>query len=189
MNIRVFILFLSILIFSSKIRADIHIIYVDCSKTERLDMLKKELKKININSNDKILFFISNGYKPIIFNDLFELNDNLKKLNYLSPSEPHFFDDLDSLNSIISLSNLFKINNTNADKIHLHFFLNYKLFKDRTMDQYFIQKFLLSNQLDISKNLNGKISVDIYLDKINIYEAENYIKNFKNTKNYVIYEY
>jgi hypothetical protein len=189
MSKRILIYFLFFLIFSTKIRADIHIVYVDFGKTKRLDLLTKELSGLNISATDKILFFISNDARPIIFTDLAELTNNFKKMSYLTPSKPDFFDDLDSLNSTVSLYQLIPINYKNTDKVQLHFFFNYERFEDRKLDEGFIQKFLLCNQLSnyIKKdNINFKVSV--YLDNANLDKLD-YVENLKKSSNYTFYEY
>lgn len=183
------ILFLFFLIFSAKIRADIHIVYVDFGKTKRLDILTKELIRLNINSTDKVLFYFSNDARPIIFKDLAELTSNLKKMSYLTPSKPDFFDDLDSLNSTISLYQLIPLKDKNPDRIHLHFFFNYERFENYKMDESFVQKFLLCNQLsNYIKKEKTNLIISVYLDNANLDKLD-YVENLKKSSNYTFYEY
>ena len=98
-------------------------------------------------------------------------------------------DDLDSLNSTISLYQLIPLKDKNPDRIHLHFFFNYDRFENYKIDESFVQKFLLCNQLsNYIKKEKTNLIISVYLDNANLDKLD-YVENLKKSSNYTFYEY
>lgn len=173
----------------------VNVIYVDFSATKNLNKLSEEVFEIAKKAEGDVLLFLSNDKYPIIIKDKNEIKNALNEISSLRPSKPDFFDEADTINTILSteklLSNFLKKEESGAigEIVNFFFFLNAEQSNLYRQDKYFVNRILLSNRLLNKAGLSRRSTVNLYFNSSDAPSEQTYISNLKSKKLYNIYEY
>jgi hypothetical protein len=166
-------------------------IYVDYGSTEELDKLVSKISEVFNSSEDQTLLFISKDSRPIIVENKNNLENSLNRMFSFRPSSPDCFEDIDSINSLLSNFNFIselenEIPRIILDNFNCYFFLDAEKFEFYNQDVILINQFLLSNRLLANNKLINNLKIIIYLNSN--YNSE-YIDNVRKNKAYEILNY
>lgn len=170
-----------------------HIFYVDLSSRDsRLRHTSEHIMRNiqNLDNKENLLFFISNGGRPIIANNKEEVPIILNELIYAPPPiRPSFFNDIDTINVILSQKELIIGVNEESRSIghplNIYFYLSPI---DSQLDDL-VGRFLLTNRLFKQKGLLSNVRVNIYFDcPADEGNCQQTLENYQNKyKDYEIY--
>jgi hypothetical protein len=184
-------LFFLVLLLNARAQNSMNFIYVDYSSTEELNKLVSKISEVFNSSEDQTLLFISKDSRPIIVENKNDLENSLNRIFSFRPSSPDCFEDIDSINSLLSNFNIIsELENENPriflDNFNCYFFLDAEKFEFYNQDVILINQFLLSNRLLANNKLINNINLKIYLESK--YNSE-YIDNVRKNKPYEIFNY
>ncbi|MFW5983033.1 MAG: hypothetical protein ACOCQ4_00915 [bacterium] len=187
---------MSIVLYSG-LSAGNHIIYVDIS-SENIDLEETRASVMNLLDSVKeesFLLFVSNGMKPYVCETRSQVNKVFDDLNYgAGTSLPDAYDDLDTLNAILTKQGLFDQVNSESrglkEPVDIHFFLEPEQANYYKQIKAITKKFLLVNRLTNKKgDLIEQCRVRVYIDCSDSKQenCQQYLNKFK--RKYKTYEF
>lgn len=173
-----------------------HIIYIDLS-SDKSSMSETEERVNNLLDSIKqesFLLFISNGTEPYICENENEVQQAFEDLSYgSSPVRPDYYDDIDTINTILTQNTLLsEINQKNRkiqEKTVLHFFLEPDQADYYKHCKYIVDRILFVNRLIDKKGRlidNCKVVVNFDCNNLKEKDCKGYVKKYE--KKYKTYE-
>jgi hypothetical protein len=168
------------------------LIYVESSATSRLSLLKTKVQElVEQYSGQQVILYISNGKFPVIGTDSSSIRNALGRLNFMKPPKPDFFQDVDSMNTILSKTYFSEELDEPSTKqvklpISFCFFLNCQQAKFYEEEKKIVAQLLQSNRLSLGKRASWQPHrVQLHLDALECAGKELYVKKLETN---IIYE-
>ena len=149
-------------------QSKVAVIYIDASNSgDKLILMQEEIKKIN-NNNDNVILYISNGESPLIATNKEEVEKSSVRLRMISPNYPDIRFDINKLNKELLKNNILSnimnhtLNSGVESSIDFHFFFDKSDYESNNFKRNIIQKLLLSNNLEFNNKIHKNCKVIVH---------------------------
>lgn len=174
---------------------EVCLIYVDASASSSLPQLRSKIQSVvEAHYGQRVLLYVSNGDFPVVAANANSLDSTLDRLEFIRPGHPDYFQDMDSINSLLSDTYPTQTLNGPRDQVNLPvsfcFFLNVSQAALYHEEEVLVDRLLQSNRLILGQQRQWLLhEASIYLDTARSTSGADYLTRLQQQKKYDVYAY